>query len=106
MTPEIKTQELWTLRQEQPEVPILDVRDHEAYAAQHITGAINVPIDELEAYLARLDPARPVIVACGKGGGRSSRAADLLIARGFPLARAVAGGTLAWAADGLPTEKE
>ncbi len=44
---------------------LVDVLPAEEYAAEHIAGAINIPLKELNrATAARLDPSRPVIVYC------------------------------------------
>ena len=37
-----------------------------------------------------------VVTACGKGGGRSDRAAEQLRAMGFASVRPLCGGTQAW----------
>ena len=43
---------------------LLDVRSAEAYNAQHISGAINIPTAEIEARLAELDPKAWIIPYC------------------------------------------
>ncbi len=44
---------------------LVDVLPAEEYAAEHIAGAISIPLKELNrATAARLDPPRPVIVYC------------------------------------------
>ncbi|MEN9563359.1 MAG: hypothetical protein RIR73_1603 [Chloroflexota bacterium] len=43
---------------------LLDVRSAEAYAGQHITGAINIPTAEIETRLAELDPNAWIIPYC------------------------------------------
>ena len=44
---------------------LVDVLPAEAYAAEHIAGAISLPLKELNRETAaRLDPSRPVIVYC------------------------------------------
>jgi len=45
-------------------VTVLDVRPREEYALGHVPGARCVPLDELEARLAELDPAQPIIAYC------------------------------------------
>jgi MFS family permease len=79
-------------------VLLLDVRSADEFAHDHVEGAANVPLPELEAELARLDPALPVITICGKGGGRSETAARLLRENGFRDVRSLCGGTEAWRA--------
>jgi hypothetical protein len=62
----------------------------------HVAGAINIPLDALAAGSAELPRDAVVVTACGKGGGRSDRAADQLRALGFTSARSLCGGTQAW----------
>lgn len=43
---------------------LLDVRSVEAYASQHIAGAVNIPATELESRLGELDPNAWIIPYC------------------------------------------
>lgn len=43
---------------------LLDVRSAEAFAGQHITGAVNIPVNDLEARLGELDPNQWIIPYC------------------------------------------
>lgn len=45
-------------------VTVLDVRPPEEYVAGHVPGAVNVPLDELEAYLDGLDKSQEVVAYC------------------------------------------
>ncbi len=42
----------------------VDVRSVEAYQAGHVSGAINIPIEELEARLGELDKTQWIITYC------------------------------------------
>lgn len=46
------------------EVTVLDVRPHEEFAAGHLPGAINVPLNELESRLGEFSPAQVVVAYC------------------------------------------
>ena len=60
---------------------LVDVRTPEEYAAGHIEGAVNVPVDTVEAHdLGEKD--QPIVVYCASGR-RSARAAAALRAKGF-----------------------
>jgi rhodanese-related sulfurtransferase len=85
---------------------VLDVRDAAAYAAGHILGAKNLPLEQLEKRAAELDKhkAKPVIVACDSGTS-STRAVKLLKARGFANVVNLSGGFRAWLVGGLPVER-
>ena len=43
---------------------VVDVRSAEAYQGSHISGAINIPLEELEARLGELDQAEWIITYC------------------------------------------
>lgn len=67
---------------------IVDVRTAAEFAAGHAGGSRNIPLDEIVARSAELDPDRWVVVCCASGT-RSALAARLLRGRGF---RKVANG--------------
>ena len=75
---------------------LIDVRSPEEFAAGHIDGAINIPLDTLPERASELPRGAIVVTVCGKGGGRSARAAEQLRAGGFLSARSLCGGTQAW----------
>jgi len=75
---------------------IVDVRLPDEFAAGHVQGAINIPLDVLAERASELPQGAVVITVCGKGGGRSARAAEQLRASGFSSARSLCGGTQAW----------
>ena len=75
---------------------IIDVRNLDEYAEKHIPGAINFPLYELENRTKVLSLQTIIITACGKGGGRSAQAAELLQRMGFSNAKFLCGGTFGW----------
>jgi len=86
------------------EAIILDVRELDEWHAQHITGAIHIPLAQVEQRLGELAQYKnsPVIVQC-RSGKRSARAADTLQSAGFTQVYNLTGGINAWAGDGLQT---
>ncbi|XXF78369.1 rhodanese-like domain-containing protein [Myxococcaceae bacterium GXIMD 01537] len=63
---------------------LLDVRTPDEFRQGHPEPARNIPLQELPQRLAELGPpGTPVVVYC-QAGGRSTRAADLLRASGYP----------------------
>jgi rhodanese-related sulfurtransferase len=80
---------------------LLDVRSPHEYAAGHLPGAVNVPLDELEAVAARY-AGQDVVTVC-HSGARSLAAARLLAAAGARV-QSLAGGTEAWRQGGHPVE--
>ena len=75
---------------------LLDVREPHEWEIAHIEGATLVPVGELPARLAELDPAEPIVTYCHRGV-RSQRAREILAAAGFSGVRSLAGGIDAWA---------
>jgi uncharacterized protein involved in oxidation of intracellular sulfur len=82
MTREISRAELRARRAAGEAIVVVDVRSAEEFAAGHIDGAIHLPVAEIEADPTRLPLDRPIVTACGKGGGRSEGAAAALAAAG------------------------
>ncbi len=82
---------------------VVDVRRPAEYAAGHVPGALNLPLDRLAADASHLDRARETIVICA-GGYRSSAGSALLRRAGFDEIVNVVGGTSAWIAAGYSTE--
>lgn len=50
--------------QRQGGVTVIDVRPAEEFEAGHLPGAVNVPPEQLDDYLSRLDSAREVVAYC------------------------------------------
>ena len=61
---------------------VIDVRTPEEFAAGHVTGAINIPIDELENRLEDLQDYDAVVTVCNHGN-RASRAVGQLTKAGI-----------------------
>ncbi len=78
----------------------LDVRSATEFAAGHIPGAINIPLDELEARLEDISQQLPLVLIC-KGGKRARMASGLLEPCRGDLT-VLEGGTDAWSNAGLP----
>ena len=85
-------------------VTVLDVRPAEEYAAGHLPGAINIPIDRLESRLAKLPRRREIVAYCrGPYCLMSFEAVEKLRKRGL-RARRLENGFPEWRAAGLPVE--
>jgi phage shock protein E len=61
---------------------IVDVRSPAEFAGGANPGSRNIPLEEIAAACAQLDPGKPVIVCCASGT-RSAMAAGVLRAKGF-----------------------
>lgn len=86
-------------------VTVLDVRPAEEYAAGHLPGAINVPVDQLESRLAKLPKRKEFVAYCrGPYCLMSFEAVETLRKRGLK-ARRLEKGFPEWRAAGLPVER-
>ena len=62
---------------------LIDVRTTTEFAAEHLAGAVNIPVDELPRRLAEVgEKSAPVVVYC-RSGKRSARAKKILQDAGF-----------------------
>ena len=76
-------------------IAVLDVRRAAEFREGHVTGAQNIPLDELAQRLDEVDRNEPLAVICA-GGYRSSIACSLLQRAGFTNVINVQGGTEEW----------
>lgn len=63
---------------------LVDVRTPKEYAGQHLDGATNIPVSEIDSRYGELSREKPVVVYC-RSGARSSRAAAALRGQGFEV---------------------
>jgi rhodanese-related sulfurtransferase len=85
---------------------VLDVRSTEDFAAGHIRGAMNIPLQDLPQRLGELEKSRSktIIVVC-QSGVMSARASTQLDKAGFKEVYSLNGGLTAWQSQGLPIAK-
>jgi phage shock protein E len=62
---------------------LVDVRTPTEFAAGHLPGAINVPVQQLDARMTELQPKDTVLVVYCRSGHRSGTAARMLKNAGF-----------------------
>jgi adenylyltransferase/sulfurtransferase len=83
------------------DIYLLDVRNPDELEEHGmIAGAVNIPIDQLEARLSEVPRDKEIVTYCMRGG-RASRAADILREAGYtePIEY---GGITAWKEAGKP----
>lgn len=84
---------------------IINVLPRSSYDDCHIKGSINVPLDDLEDYVAEFDKNQEIIVHCAKYDCPISRKAfRLLKMLGFGNVKAYEGGIVEWFQLGYPVE--
>ena len=88
-----------------PGIVLLDVREREAFRAQHLPGARNIPRGELELRADRElpDPTARILTYC-QVGKISTLAAHTLRTMGYQRTVALDGGLDAWIQAGYPLE--
>ncbi|MBU1821921.1 MAG: MBL fold metallo-hydrolase, partial [Bacteroidetes bacterium] len=82
-----------------PTLSVLDMRRKSEYDAEHLVGAVNMPLDFLNDHLALIKQDQTNYVHCG-AGYRSMVAISILKARGFENLVDIAGGIAAMKALG------
>ena len=85
-------------------VELIDVRRPDEWEGGRLTGARNIEMNELTAAADSIGRERPVLFYC-RSGDRSGMAADAFREAGYE-AYNLAGGIVAWAAEGRPLEPE
>ncbi len=80
---------------------LLDIRTPREWAAKHIEGSVNIPLNHLQERIAEIPRDRHIAVHCA-GGYRSSIAASILFREGITDLIELAGGLAAWDAAQLP----
>ena len=98
--------ELTRLLRERPETRLLDVRTPGEFAAEHIAGAYNVPLDTLSEHGAEIRAAvkDPVVLVC-RSGQRARKAEEALKSAGMSNLHILEGGVSAWTAAGQPVRR-
>jgi len=85
---------------------IVDVREADEFAREHITGAVHISRGILEQRVADVAPDADTPIACYcTAGNRGALAADSLKKMGYTNVVSIEGGLKAWKAEQLPTDK-
>lgn len=84
---------------------LIDVRTVEEYASGHISGSLNMDVNNpgFKDNVLMLDKNKEYAVYCASGV-RSGKAADLMRQNGFTAVHTLAGGIKTWNDKGLPLE--
>ncbi|WP_350308614.1 rhodanese-like domain-containing protein [Gracilibacillus phocaeensis] len=91
---EIHTTELAEKLSNDETLAVIDVREDDEVARGMIPNAKHIKLGELPEHLTELDDQTDYYIIC-RSGGRSSRAAQYLLAKGYQAIN-VDGGMLAW----------
>lgn len=83
---------------------LVDVREPDEFAAEHIKGAVNSPLSSFAPTNVPDAPDRTIVLQCA-GGKRSGLALDRCVGAHSGIDTHLAGGIGAWKAAGLPVER-
>jgi hydroxyacylglutathione hydrolase len=104
-TKRLELSRLADLREADPDMQILDVREQSEWDAGHIPGSIFTAWHDIAEIPDGIDPARPVAVVCGSGQ-RAATAASLVQRHGArEVIHVVDGGVPKWGQLGHPLEQ-
>jgi rhodanese-related sulfurtransferase len=103
---EIDSWDLKVAREAGERITVIDARSRQAFAREHIPGAINIPHREMDAEITgAIDRGTLVVTYCdGVGCNASTKGALKMAELGFRT-RELIGGLDWWKRDGHPTEK-
>ena len=104
-----RTIEVTALRAElatNPDTLLVDVRSPAEFQAACIDGAVNLPLDQVDAHLRRIvhDAGGRMVVVC-QSGARAARAARALAGAGLDDVTVLDGGINGWIAAGAPVRR-
>lgn len=99
---QITVHDLATLKEERPELVVVDVREPFEWDEGHIEGALHLPMGESVTRKAEVPGERPKAAVCS-GGLRSSTVISALSREGVTNWYNVSGGMTAWLKAGYPT---
>jgi hydroxyacylglutathione hydrolase len=103
-TERVSIDDLQTRADAEPELQIVDVREHDEFRAGHIPGSVFAVWHDIAAVPDELDRARPIAVVCASGQ-RAATAASLLQRFGAErVIHVVDGGVPAWGRLGRPLQ--
>ena len=104
MVTELDTDALRTLLHDH-DVQLVEVLPSDDYDEEHLPGAVNVPLTDLEGAATTLDRNKPTVVyGFDLQDDRAHRAATRLERQDFADVRVYPAGKVAWLAEGLPAE--
>ncbi|GGH78059.1 rhodanese-related sulfurtransferase [Pullulanibacillus pueri] len=78
------------------QLSVIDVREDEEVAKGMIAGAKHIPLGDIENHLDEIDKTIEHIMVC-RSGGRSTKACQILMGKGYKIQNLV-GGMIAWEA--------
>ncbi len=82
---------------------VIDIRSAESFAQGHIARAKNIPFDELQANVEKIDALKTnTVIAVCNAGVTSSKAVEIFRKHGIESVYGLKGGMTAWSQAGMP----
>ena len=82
---------------------VIDIRSADSFAQGHIARAKNIPFDELQANVEKIDALKTnTVIAVCNAGVTSSKAVDIFRKHGIESVYGLKGGMTAWSQAGMP----
>lgn len=102
----ISVAEARALKDSSPGVLFVDVRTPAEFETVHIDGAINLPLDQVDAHLQRVvhNAGGRIILIC-QSGNRATQARQKLAGAGLEDVSVLSGGMGAWVAEGAAVNR-
>ena len=88
---------------DQDRARLVDVREPDEFAHEHISGAMSAPLSRFETAAPPPTNGKTLVLQCASGA-RSTRAAEILLRRGAAEVIHLKGGIAAWKQAGYKTE--
>lgn len=85
-------------------IVLVDVRETDEFRAEHIAGALSLPLSAFNVHSLPKAKDRAIVFQCA-AGSRSARAVAICRNAGLQHDSHLKGGIQAWKAAGLPTER-
>jgi phage shock protein E len=76
---------------------VVDVRTPQEYNDGHVTGSLNIPLNQIEARVSMLKKKEKTIILCCKSGGRAGQAKSILEKNGIKCINGGAWGDVNYA---------
>lgn len=86
------------LRELLGQVAIIDVRSPSEFSVSHLTGAVNIPVSDVQRRFDEIPRDQPVVFIC-RSGARSMTASAIATRAGLTEVGHLEGGLLSWAED-------
>ncbi|HWK50782.1 MAG TPA: molybdopterin-synthase adenylyltransferase MoeB [Steroidobacter sp.] len=86
------------LRELLGQVAIIDVRSPSEFSVSHLTGAVNIPVSDVQRRFDEIPRDQPVVFIC-RSGARSMTASAIATRAGLTEVAHLEGGLLGWAKD-------